>query len=96
MTIRILPNISRSKGNQSIKFGQLIEYNMRNIFQEKSYTKFGGESIPRPFCKKTSWQVVGYRNILKLRCRSLAFTSYKAFLKNKKRYGSSLPAEFLA
>ena len=27
----ILPNISRNKGNQRMKFGQLIEYNMRNI-----------------------------------------------------------------
>ena len=30
-----------------MKFGQLIEYNMRNIFAEKSYTKFAGETIPR-------------------------------------------------
>ena len=29
-------------------------------------------------------QVEGYRNMLKLSCRSLAFTSYKASLKNKK------------
>ena len=34
-----------------MKFGQLIEYNMRNIFLEKSYTKFGGESILRIFSK---------------------------------------------
>ena len=32
IAIHILPNISRSKDNQKIKFGQLIEYNMRNIF----------------------------------------------------------------
>ena len=32
-----------------MKFGQLIEYIMRNIFREKSYTKCGGETIPRPF-----------------------------------------------
>ena len=43
----ILTNISRSKGNQTIKFVQLIEYNMRNIFLEKSYTKYGGETILR-------------------------------------------------
>ena len=41
--IRILPDISRSKGNQTMKFGQLIECNMRNIFLEKSYTKCGEE-----------------------------------------------------
>ena len=36
ITIYILPNISRSKGNQTMKFCQLIEYNMRNIFLENS------------------------------------------------------------
>ena len=35
-----------------MKFGQLIEYNMRNIFLEKSYTKCGGDTIPKPFSKK--------------------------------------------
>ena len=28
---QILPNISQSKDNQTMKFGQLIEYNNRNI-----------------------------------------------------------------
>ena len=46
IAIRILPNIPRSKGNQTMKFGQLIEYNMRNSFAEKSYTKCAGETIP--------------------------------------------------
>ena len=36
-----------------MKFGQLIEYNMRSIFVEKSYTKRCGETIPRPFSKKS-------------------------------------------
>ena len=35
-----------------MKFGQLIEYNMRNIFLEKSYTKYGGEIGPRLFSEK--------------------------------------------
>ena len=34
------------KGNQAIKLGQLIEYNMTNTFLEKSYTKCGGQTIP--------------------------------------------------
>ena len=34
ITIRILSNILRGKGNQTIKFSQLIEYKMRNIFFE--------------------------------------------------------------
>ena len=28
----VLPNITRSKDNQTMTFGQLIEYNIRNIF----------------------------------------------------------------
>ena len=39
--IHILPNISRGKANQTIKFGRLIEYNMRNFFLERSCTKNG-------------------------------------------------------
>ena len=35
IAIHILPNISQSKGNQTMKFGQLIEYNMKNIFLQK-------------------------------------------------------------
>ena len=37
IVIHILPNISRSEGNQAMKFGQLIQYNMENIFVEKSH-----------------------------------------------------------
>ena len=51
IVIYILPNISKSKGNQSMKFGQLIKYNMRNLFVEKSYTKWDEETIPRPLTK---------------------------------------------
>ena len=36
-----------------MKFGHLMEYNMRNIFLEKSNTKCGGQTIPRPFSKKS-------------------------------------------
>ena len=32
ITIYISHNISKSKGNQAIKFGQLIKYNTRKIF----------------------------------------------------------------
>ena len=88
-----MSNISRSKDNQTMKFGQLIECNMRNIFLEKSYSKCG-ETSPKPFSKKLKltisldqwykvlysfvfivWHVEGYRNILKLSCKPLAFAS---------------------
>ena len=49
----ILPHISRNKDNQTMKLGQLIEYNMRNIFGEKSNPKCGRETIPRPFSKNS-------------------------------------------
>ena len=52
IVIHILPNISRSEGNQTMKFGQLIDYNLGNIFLEKSYTKYGGETSSRPFSEK--------------------------------------------
>ena len=51
IAIHKLAHISRSKGNQTIKFGQLVGYIMRNIFLEKLYTKYCGETIDRPFSK---------------------------------------------
>ena len=38
----MLPYISRSKGNQAMEFGQLIEYNKKDIFLEKSCPQCGG------------------------------------------------------
>ena len=54
IAIHILPNISQSKGNQTMKFGQLIEYNKRNIFLQKLCRKWGRETSSRPlyFLKK--------------------------------------------
>ena len=51
-----IANISRSKGNQTRKFDQLINYN-RNIFLDKSCTKCGGETSPKPFFKKSKLSV---------------------------------------
>ena len=78
-----------------MRFGQLIEHNIRNFFFEKSYTKCGGKTSSRRFSEKSDLsisldqyskvfvfivcQVEGYQNILKLSCRPLAFTSYEAF-----------------
>ena len=57
IALQILPNISRSKDNQTMKFDQLIKYNIRNIFLEKSYTKCGGETIPTPCFKKSKLSI---------------------------------------
>ena len=45
IAIHVLPNISRSKGNHAMKSGQLIEYHMRNIFLENSYTELMLEKL---------------------------------------------------
>ena len=43
IAIDILLNISQSKDNQAMKFGQLIEYNRRNIFSSKIIQKMRQE-----------------------------------------------------
>ena len=57
IVINILSNISKSKVNQTMKFGQLIEYNMSNIFLKKSYRKCGGETSPIPFAGKLTLSI---------------------------------------
>ena len=45
MAIHILPNISRIKDNQIMKFGQLVQYDMRNT---QNVVK---KLLPDPFLK---------------------------------------------
>ena len=40
-----------------MKYGQLTEYNMRNILVEMSYTKCDGEIILRPLSKKSKLSI---------------------------------------
>ena len=42
--VHTLFNISQSRGNQTMKFGQLIEHNKRNIFLQKLCRKLGKET----------------------------------------------------
>ena len=49
ITIHILPSISRCKGNQKMKFGQLIEYKIKNIFLTKSSKNVIEKTVPDPF-----------------------------------------------
>ena len=46
--IFILPNISRSKSNQTMKSGQLIECNQRQGFPKESWRKLGRETSSGP------------------------------------------------
>ena len=57
IAIHILPYISRTKDNQTVEFGQLIEYNMKKIFLEKSYPKWRRETSPKPFSKKSKLSI---------------------------------------
>ena len=43
--MHLLPDISRIKDNQTIVFGHLIEYNMKNIFFLKNYAQNGIEKL---------------------------------------------------
>ena len=42
IVIHLLPNVLRNKDNQAMIYGQQREYNMKNIFLEKPYTRCGG------------------------------------------------------
>ena len=56
--IHILPNVSRNNGNQTMKFGQIIEYNKKKIFLKKSYTKYDGKTSPRSFSEKLKLSIL--------------------------------------
>ena len=77
ITIHIFPNISRSKSNQAMKMGQLIEYKSR-VFV---------------FIVCPSWGLAKY---VKQRYWPVTYALYKAFIKNKKRFLTSLPTIFSA
>ena len=40
-----------------MKLGQVIEYNIRDYFLGKSYTKYGGDTISRPFSEKSELSI---------------------------------------
>ena len=73
-----------------MKIGQLIECNMRNIFMENNTQNVVEKLVPDTL-KNQNWPYLlmnslkfytvsfflyGYRNLLKLSCRSLAFKPY--------------------
>ena len=55
--IHILPNISRNKGNQAMKFGQLIEYNItwETIFLKNHTQNVVEKLLPDPFLENLNW-----------------------------------------
>ena len=91
IAIHILPNISRSLGNMTMKFDKLIKYNKKKVRRIK-YKIFC-----RPFSKRSKLgisldQIVFLPclyiklkaiEILNLCCRPFALSSFKAFLKKE-------------
>ena len=53
----MLPNISRSRGNQTLKFGQLTECNRIIFFLEKLHAECRREASPRPFYEKSKLSI---------------------------------------
>ena len=64
IAIHILPNISKTEGSERMKLGQLVEYNIRNIFLEKSSAKCGVENIPRSFSTTLSISLDQWSKVL--------------------------------
>ena len=57
IAIHILTNVSRSKGIEAIKVGQLIEYNMKIIFLENHTLNVVEKLFPDPFLKKSKLSI---------------------------------------
>ena len=60
ITIHILPSISRSKGNQVMKFGRLKERNLTSIFflLKNPRNNVMEKLVPDPFIKNQNWAYV--------------------------------------
>ena len=79
-----LSSVSRSKGNQTIKFGQLVEYNIRNIFFENSCPKCDVETTPRPFSEKWKLTIsmdqdisgLKFHTVCLILCQSIGLSKY--------------------
>ena len=105
-------NISRCKGNETMNFSMLIQYNMRNTFLENHTQNLVEKLFPEPFLKSQHWADL-WINSLKfytvcfyfmpswglseyIETKLVFHTSYKDFLKNKKKSGTSIPVTFSA
>ena len=97
ITMHILPNISRKKGNQT-----MIILSINRILHEKcfSWKTLSLNQISKSiviiqlikFMQFAFCAVQGYRNILKLSCKPHAFTLDNFF--KKQRSGTRLPVSF--
>ena len=70
-----------------MKFGQLIEYSMRSIFLEKSYTKCDGETIPKSFSKKSKLRI--FNNVTYVTYLTISHICNNDFLKANRSVAAS-------
>ena len=93
--------ISRSKGNQTMKFCQLIEYKIRNTFLEKPYKTHCEETSPGPFSKKQKLSIsldccMSKSKLSKCIETKAQTTSFYLIWSYKQRSRTSLAASFSA
>ena len=58
-----MTNILRSKGNQAIKFGQLIEYNIENILLKNHTRNVLEKLLPDLFLKYQNWAYLWIKSV---------------------------------
>ena len=61
--MHILPNNSRRKSNQTIRLGQLIEYNLRKFLLKSSFTKCVKETMADLFLKIQNWAYISTNSL---------------------------------
>ena len=81
IAIHIFPNTSRNKSNQAMNFGQLIEYNMRNISLNNK-APFSADS------EKGNFSVAS--NQPKIKLRELKIQNLTQKLRTGKRFSNNL------
>ena len=80
-------NISRNKGKQAMKFGQLIKFSVRNTFLQLSSKNWGRETNSRPrFVFSNSSQHLSFKNTKKKHFRLLiqVYAQFRFFKKGSR------------
>ena len=92
-------NISRSKDNQAMGFGQLIKHNIKKIFLEKPHIKCSEKTSPRPFWKKSKLSTPFNQQCKVLYNLLLLFfqvEGYRNILQNFKKRGLKLESIYFS
>ena len=94
-----MSNISRSKGNHTMKFGNLIKYNKRNIFLQITCREWGRETSSRSLFKKVLHEVKASGLQLSFNIfrwpSTLAYNKNKLYKTSNYRYRDMLNFDFL-